>query len=210
MNVTKLSDEQLQMAIQEKLVDFYEVELIDRLRRITYRGIPSSIMVLSFPIRNGNCYPTSILLSKGMKNFKIVHGNVNEYPLNTKFPNHSWVEKDAYVYDPTDGIKWNKELYYELQCAEAVDVYDDTTIKDCRVYKDVEQMLCYDNDDVNAGTLSLLLQYVESLEIGDNTVNHAMLLEEIKKCRNFYGADFVYPDRAMQKYKEFVREQLKR
>lgn len=90
----------------------YEKELIDKLRNFYYQGFPLSVVVLCFHICNRNCYPTSIFLTLGMDSFRLVHGNIHIYPKNSEYPNHSWVEKDGYVYDPTDGCKYEKELYY--------------------------------------------------------------------------------------------------
>ena len=109
-----LTEEELNDAFDKGLISYYEQELIDKLRTITFNGLPASVVVLSFPVRNGNCYATSVLLTKGMQSFKLVHGNVSEYPLNFNYPNHSWVEKDGYVYDPTDGCKYEKEFYYPV------------------------------------------------------------------------------------------------
>jgi len=43
-----------------------------------------------------------------MNHFHLVHGDINCIEKNDEYPNHSWVEKDGFVYDTTDGFKWEK------------------------------------------------------------------------------------------------------
>ena len=113
------------------------MELIYNLRNIDCNGIPLSIVMLCFSICNTHCYPTSIHLTRSMSYFKLVHGNINIYPKNLEYPNHSWVEKDGYVYDPTDGYKLDKSLYYRIFEPEVVEIYDENSVNDYDFYQEV-------------------------------------------------------------------------
>ena len=198
----RLSDEELHEALNSDIILPYEQELIDSVRNLTYLSLPVSVSLLSLPVRNGNCYAMSILLTKGMRSFKLVHGNVNMWAPGVDFPNHSWVEKDGYVYDPTSGCKYEKNFYYKKCEAEVIEVYDEISIQNYDLYNEVNSKINQDN--VPLEQLSMMLQYLEMLELEDNTINHYMLLEEISKCREVYSATTVYDDKVMQKYKEYM------
>lgn len=199
----RLTKEELREALNKKLILPYEHELIECLRGITYLSLPVSVSVLSLPVRNGNCYSMSELLTKGMDNFKLVHGNVNMYPLETSYPNHSWVEKDGYVYDPTAGCKYDKEFYYRKCEVEVIETYDEVSVHDYSFYNEVCEKINQDN--VPSEQLAMMLQYLEMIELENNTINHHMLLDEIAICKNKYGANTVYDDKVMQKYKSYMK-----
>lgn len=203
----RLSDEELYEVLNNDVVLPYEQELIDNVRNLTYIALPVSVSLLSLPVRNGNCYSMSILLTKGMNGYKLVHGNVNTWEPGVDCPNHSWVEKDGYVYDTTWGCKFEKDFYYEKYEVEVVQVYDEVSVKDYSLYNEVSQKI--NKNNVPLEQLSMLLQYLEMLEKENNTINHYMLLDEISKCREVYGATTVYDDKVMQKYKEYMSQYKK-
>lgn len=91
----------------------YEKELIDNLRDKYYYGIPLSVVLNSRFLCRTWCHHMAFQLSRGLDNYTIVRGNINRYPIGEE-PNHSWVEKERWVYDTTDGFKWERELYYDL------------------------------------------------------------------------------------------------
>lgn len=183
----------------------YEMELINRLRDFHYQGVPLSVIVLCFPICNRNCYPTSIYLTLGMNSFRLVHGNINIFPKNGEYPNHSWVEKDGYVYDPTDGYKYEKQLYYQFYNPEVIEVYDEKTVNFYPFYHEVVGNL---GSIISEDNLTLMLQYLEILEEENPTVNHTLLLEEIHVCREQYGITKKYSSEAMAKYRSIMKENL--
>lgn len=190
-------------AIDAHLILPYESELIDSLRKITYLGIPASIVVLSFPVRNGQCHLIAMILTHGMSEFKLIRGNINEYPIEDEFPNHSWIEKDGYVYDPTDGFKYERDLYYELYNPKIIEEYDEQTLQRDTFYQKLESVLNKKQLDSNA--LALTLQYLEELELKEPTVNHTALLDEIQICRDLYDAKKVYSKKTMKKYNESMQ-----
>ena len=95
-------------ALKDGKVLPYEDELITKLRDLTYRGFPLSIVLFCREFCRGECYSMSMNLSRAMEHFTLVHGDVNFIVLDEKDPNHSWVEKDGFVYDTTDGFRWDK------------------------------------------------------------------------------------------------------
>jgi len=200
----RLTKEELHEALDKGLILPYEQELIENLRKFTYLGLPVSVSLLSLPVRNGNCYSMSVLLTKGMDSFRLVHGNVNIYPPEDKHPNHSWVEKDGYVYDSTDGCKYEKELYYKNYEVEVVEAYDEFSVQSYQFYNEVSSKINQDNVPIEQ--LAMMLQYLEMLELENNTINHYMLLDEIDKCRELYGATTIYEDKVMQKYKSYMNQ----
>ena len=110
----KIPQEVMVNALQEGKILPYEEELISKLRNLTYRGFPLSIILFCKEFCRGECFSMSMNLSRAMEHFTLVHGDVNFIVLDEKDPNHSWVEKDGFVYDTTDGFRWDKDLYYEL------------------------------------------------------------------------------------------------
>ncbi|MCI6265570.1 MAG: hypothetical protein MR598_01825 [Erysipelotrichaceae bacterium] len=204
MNFT--SDDFKDAVLNQKIAS-YEKELIDRLRDFSYEGIPLSVVVLCFSICNRNCYPTSIYLTLGMDHFKLVHGDVNIYPKNLEYPNHSWVEKDGFVYDPTDGYKWEKVLYYHVFEPVVVKEYDEESVQNYSFYQETIQRL--GKNDFDKDSVALILQYLELLEAEIPTVNHYFLLEEIEKSRSRYQITRRYSDQVMKKYREFMEEENK-
>lgn len=198
----KVDIDDMMNAIKEGKIISYESEFIDRLRNFCYQGIPLSVAVLSFQICNRNCYPTSIYLTLGMDSFRLVHGNINIYPKNGEYPNHSWVEKDGYVYDPTDGYKYDKELYYQLYQPEVIEVYDERSVKTYSFYQEVIGNL---KGTISQENLALIFQYLEILEEEMPTLNHNLLLDEIDICREQYGITKKYSPQVMMKYRSLMK-----
>ena len=201
-----LTTQEIKEAIKRRKIAPYEMELIYNLRNIDCNGIPLSIVVLCFSICNTNCYPTSIHLTRGMSYFKLVHGNINIQPKNLEYPNHSWVEKDGYVYDPTDGYKWEKSLYYRIFEPEVVEIYDENSVNDYDFYQEV--INSSSKKDITKDNLTLILQYLEILEEENPTVNHTLLLDEIEICRQQYHITQKNDDYVMKKYRKLIEESL--
>mgnify|MGYP003297928216 CR=1 FL=1 len=130
----KIPQEVMVKALEERKILPYEEELVERLRGLTYRGFPLSIVLFCREFCRGECYSMSMNIYRGMDKFKLVHGDVNFIVLNDEYPNHSWVEKDGFVYDTTDGFRWDKDLYYELFQPVVREVYTEETVKDYEGY----------------------------------------------------------------------------
>lgn len=188
--------------IEEDKIKPYEQELIDKLRSYNYKGIPLSIIVLCFDACNGNCYATSVFLTSGMDKFKLVHGNINIYPKNN-YHNHSWIEKDDFVYDSTDGFKYEKELYYKLYEAESVVTYDEENCKNYNFYQDMIQQY----DEANIPFLTIFLQFLEEEENKIPTINHNLLLKEIEAVRKKYNIIKRFNQSVMDEYRKEIEKQ---
>lgn len=109
--------------IQATKIDPYEKELIENLRDNYSYGIPLSVILNSHFFVSNRCHHMAFQLSRGLDNYTIVRGNINLYPIE-EGSNHSWVEKNrSWVYDTTDGFRWERELYYDLFDARPIKTY---------------------------------------------------------------------------------------
>ncbi len=199
----KIKDEITKALTEGKIVP-YEQSLLDRLRKYTAYGLPCSIILLSSPCCNNECYAMSVLLSRGLDTFTLVHGNVNKFLKDDRYPNHSWIEKDGFVYDTTDGFKWDKELYYRLFEPEVIECYDEVSVEEDPYYQAV--LANTKTEPSSKKALALQLQYLELLEQENHTVNHHRLLEEIEICRRDHQIMFSYSDRLLKEYQKRMNE----
>lgn len=197
----KIPQEVMVKALEERKILPYEEELVERLRGLTYRGFPLSIVLFCKEFCRGECYSMSMNISRGMDKFKLVHGDVNFIVLNDEYPNHSWVEKDGFVYDTTDGFRWDKDLYYELFQPVVREVYTEETVKD---YGDYQRVLSHSNDEVDPLQLQLMIQYIELLETENPYVNSKFLQNEINIWREKNNVTDRFSDEAMNEYKKIL------
>lgn len=201
-----ISDDMMLKALGEYKILPYEKELVQRLRNIEFQGIPLAISVLSKDVFRGECYVISVNLTKGMDHFKLIHGDVNFLERNDEYPNHSWVEKDGYVYDPTDGFKWDKDLYYSLFHPIVREVYDEKSVKDYPYYQDV---LRNHHIQIPLMNQAFIIQYLELLEMEHPSVNHHLLLEEIEIWRRDHHVVKKFSDDIMFQYKKSMEDNKK-
>ena len=199
----RISYEALEKALDENKILLYEDSLIENLRDVYYMGVPVSISILSYPMCVKQCYAMSVNLTRGMDYFKLVHGDVNFLEKNGNYPNHSWVEKDGFVYDTTDGFKWDKELYYELFQPKVHEIYDDNTIKDYNFY---HYIIARSNADMSLVDKSLMIQYIESLEKDEPLINADRLFEEVELWMKNNNITKRLSDEQMRRYKQIVKQ----
>ena len=164
-------------------IENYSPEFLKKLSNISYQNIPVSILVLSFTICNQACYPISILLTKGLSQFKLIRGDVNIYP-KEKYPNHCWVEFENFVLDPTDGLKWNKDIYYQKYNPEIKEIYNEDTIKNDRYYKEVETYITKTSKPTKE--IKYVLNEIIEQEKKIRTLNYHLLVEEINSYKEKY------------------------
>lgn len=181
----------------------YEDELITKLRDLTYRGFPLSIVLFCREFCRGECYSMSMNLSRAMEHFTLVHGDVNFIVLDEKDPNHSWVEKDGFVYDTTDGFRWDKDLYYELFKPVVQEIYDENTVKN---YSDYQRVLSHSNEEIELERLKLMIQYIELLETEQPYVNSEFLQREIDFWREKNNISDRFSDEVMIQYKKILED----
>lgn len=199
----KIPQEVMVNALQEGKILPYEEELISKLRNLTYRGFPLSIILFCKEFCRGECYSMSMNLSRAMEHFTLVHGDVNFIVLDEKDPNHSWVEKDGFVYDTTDGFRWDKDLYYELFQPVVREVYDENTVKD---YSDYQRVLSHSDDEIELERLKLMIQYIELLESEQPYVNSEFLQKEIDLWREKNNITDRFSDEVMVQYKKILED----
>ena len=197
----RISEKRLIEALANKEILPYEEELIEKLRDLNYRGIPLSIVLLSKELCRGECYVMSMSISRGMDSFTLVHGDVYFLSLNDEYPNHSWVEKDGFVYDTTDGLKWKKELYYELFKPVVREVYDEKTVG---TYSDYQDVLSRSKKDEDMTVLALMIQHIEDIESSSHYVNNKRLLSEINLWRERNGITEKFPDEVMTELQKTI------
>ena len=176
----KIEKELLIQANKEHKIQPYEEELINNLRKYNFEGLPLTIPLFTNFLCKGECYVCSVNLSRGMDRFHLVHGDINCIEKNEEYPNHSWVEKDGYVYDTTDGFKWDKKLYYELFEPIVCEVYDENSVQDYLFYQSVIKK---EGKEIPPENLALVTQYIEELENEKPGFNHYYLQRELKLWR---------------------------
>ena len=187
---------------KEGKIEPYEEELIVRLRNFYYEGIPLSIVLNSKRCCITYCHNMAFQLTRTMECFRLVRGNINIYPIDDK-PNHSWVEKDGWVYDTTDGFKWEKSLYYKLFDATVIEEYDENNYIDCEFYqKQLEKCEIPPLEQT-----AMLIELIELLEIDDPGVNFDRLIGEITNFRNRKRIVKKFPEEVIKK---FVLEKLEK
>ena len=197
-----IEKEIMQKHLQNGEIMPYEDELIERLRNLYYEGLPLSIVLHSNYFCLTWCHHMAFQLSRGMDNFKLIRGNINVYPEKAE-PNHSWVEKDGFVYDTTDGFKWKKEIYYKYFEAVPIEIYDKDNYMSFDFYQTELTRTKVKLDDIN---ILLVLELIELLESEDPSINHYTLLEEINIFRKNRNLTKRLPKEIVEEYKRVVFE----
>lgn len=108
----------------------YPKDLIEEMYNKRFIGIPVSFYLLDLRKTNTYCYQNSALLSYILPNSVQVSGNCPKIIGNDK--THYWVECNDKVLDPTMGLVWEKEKYYEY-CqinSEEVIIHSKEEVKD--------------------------------------------------------------------------------
>lgn len=109
----------------------YDEELIDKLRKVYYGGIPASIILMIDDMVRHKCYDRAVLMTHAFKDdeFKVVHASIDGIRLDPRcieafgndplYADHCFVEKKdengkTWVYDTTDMLIYDKDLYYKM------------------------------------------------------------------------------------------------
>lgn len=202
----KLSRELTWDYIEKGKIVPYEKELIENLRDKYYDGIPLSVVLSSSVCCRTWCHHMAFQLSRGLDYYTIVRGNINIYPIDDE-PNHSWVEKDGWVYDTTDGFKWEKQLYYDLFDAKPIEMYNENNYHNFWFYqKEMKhQHKCEDQT-----TLVLILELIELLELEKPTFHSGYLQGEIDFQREKEGITERLPKEVVKEYKKIVFEMVEK
>ena len=113
------------------LITPYDDQLIEKLRKVYYGGIPASVILLSDGMTNGHCYDRALLMSRAFlddeDDVRLLYADIDSLKLNPKFisdsplyADHCIVEritKDGkhLIYDTSAGFVYDKKLYWLME-----------------------------------------------------------------------------------------------
>lgn len=117
--------------LKNGLITPYDDQLIEKLRKVYYGGIPASIILLSDGMTNGHCYDRALLMSRAFlddeDDVRLLYADIDSLKLNPKFisdsplyADHCIVEritKDGkhLIYDTSAGFVYDKKLYWLME-----------------------------------------------------------------------------------------------
>ena len=109
----------------------YDDELIEKLRKVYYGGIPASVILLSNAMTNGHCYDRALLMSRAFldeeDDVKLLYASIDSLKLNPSFirkdpmyADHCIVERTSkdgkkWIYDTSCGFVFDKDLYWLME-----------------------------------------------------------------------------------------------
>lgn len=117
--------------LKNGLITPYDDQLIEKLRKVYYGGVPASVILLSNGMTNGHCYDRALLMSRAFLNdeddVQLLYADIDSLKLNPKFisdsplyADHCIVEritKDGrhLIYDTSAGFIYDKKLYWLME-----------------------------------------------------------------------------------------------
>jgi len=117
--------------LKNGLITPYDDQLIEKLRKVYYGGIPASVILLSDGMTNGHCYDRALLMSRAFlddeDDVQLLYADIDSLKLNPKFisdsplyADHCIVEritKDGkhLIYDTSAGFVYDKKLYWLME-----------------------------------------------------------------------------------------------
>lgn len=183
-------------ALYLQLVGRYDKKTIQNWQNVYYGGLPASIVLLSNRLCNGNCYDRALLATLGFEDddFNIVHASIDGIKLrpdyvdahgrnNNKIADHCFVERilsngKTLVYDTSEGLVWDKKLYYFLERPKVRKVNDrHETLNFCE-YQDIKNANI-ENDKYAA---LLTLPHIENIA-NEEVLYSDDLKKEIKRYK---------------------------
>lgn len=192
--------------LKNGLITPYDDELIEKLRKIYYGGIPASVILLSNGMTNGHCYDRALLMSRAFLedegDVQLVYATINSLKLNPKFicddplyADHCIVEritKDGrhLIYDTSAGFIYDKKLYWLMENPKVRKVNGKESIK--KFIEDDEE--CYPEDvDRDKYVAPLVLPNIE-MTFGKPTEMYSakgieLLQREIEHYKNTINYD---------------------
>lgn len=176
----------------------YDEEFINCLRKEKCNGIPLHILALSYYLCRKNCHFVTIQFTSVMDKFDLVTANISSYPYDEN-GNHSFIEKDGWVYDTTKGFKYKKEDYYKLFNPQIVKVLNEDTYINDNVYM-YYLTLGSQNVENERKNLELTFKMLEYLEKLRPTINGKRLLMEIEKYRKENPYEGTLKEEEVKKY----------
>ena len=139
--------------LRNGLITPYDDELIEKLRKVYYGGIPASILLLSDHMSNGFCYDRALLLAKAFINeeddIKLLYATINSIKLNPKFISYASLHTDNYIndllhcvlerttkdgrkliYDTSQGFIYDKKIYWLIEQPKIKEIDNKESIKE--------------------------------------------------------------------------------
>lgn len=117
--------------LENGLIELYNDELIYKLRDIYYSFLPASIILLSNALSNGRCYDSALLMSQAFLDdegdVKLVYASIESLRLNPKYISDNELDSDhcfveytdingkSYIYDASEGLVYDKNLYWKIE-----------------------------------------------------------------------------------------------
>ena len=123
----------LEWGFKQHRITLYSEELIEKLRNISYGGIPASILLLCNTTSNGYCFDRALLLAQAFldtdDDVQLVYALIDGLRLNPAyeedrndpdFAKHCFVEritKDGahFIYDTSTGMVYDKDIYWQIE-----------------------------------------------------------------------------------------------
>lgn len=168
----------LKYGLKTGLITAYDVETIDNLRNVYYAGIPLSIIILSHGMCIRKCYDRATMLTYGfgpeveyrqvdadIDGIKLHPGTIARETGNDEhYSNHSFIERvmpngQEVVYDTTEGLIFDKKLYYMIENPQITKVNDKKTVEFFRR----ELYTVHPNINRDRNAIPLLMPLIENI-----------------------------------------------
>lgn len=169
----------------------YSDELIEEMYKRRISGIPISFFLLDLRKTKSYCHHSSNIMAYLLGQPRIT-GNIDE--IKDEDNSHSWVEKDGFVFDSTQGLVWNKDDYYRQSLP-----YNIRTIPNGEVVSNIKEM--YGDGEVIVEVYIAMIKDMEDNLYGCPYKKY--LIDHIKRFINEKGLDQVSFD------SDLVRNYLK-
>ncbi len=158
--------------IKRGFIRLYDEELIEKLRGIYYNNIPASVLLLCKFLTNGKCYDRAFLMSKAFLrddgDVNIVCASIADLRLNPTYlckaqSEHYFVEritKDGkhYIYDTSDGLRYEKWIYWLANFPKVKSTIEKDSIKDLLTKSRLSKWPFIDDDFI----LQLIIPTIEA------------------------------------------------
>ena len=158
--------------ISDGKIQEFNLELLAKLKKTIYGGIPGNIYLYAFPTNFETIGNKIEILAWVFKNekYKIIHANTNStkeimfYKYNSKHLDfNSWIEvkngPKEYVIDPFSMLMIEKELYYEIENPEIIKVITSDEIDNHSIRSDIDFSEAFASYD----SLLILMDTLEQL-----------------------------------------------
>lgn len=201
------------------LIHPYDKETIGNLSNIYLGGIPASLIILSHTMCVRRCYDRAFLVTYGFgdDDFKLVDADIDsikyhpgvierETGKDPHYANHCFAERtrkdgSVWVYDTTEGLVFEKSLYYKLENPKITKVNDKKT---CELFADE---ICHVSRNINKDkdAVPLLLPMIEEMLKKAPELYEEAIKEEIANFKEKIGYDELCREQEEEKRAHFAR-----